>query len=57
MSKELWEECKMCGEYWCNLHEEHAHDCDCPDIDAFAEMDIWPYEPGSLEKYSRLVLG
>ena len=23
----------MCGAYWCNVHQSHAHECDCPDPD------------------------
>lgn len=51
----LWTECEMCGEYWCNLHQQHAHDCACPDIDAFAELNIWPYAEGSRMAYSKVV--
>lgn len=29
-----------CGEFWCNIHDMHACDCDCPPID---EWKVDPY--------------
>ncbi len=25
-----WIPCDGCEDYWCTLHEKHAHDCACP---------------------------
>ena len=36
----IWVECEWCEEYWCNLHEMHAFECECPPID---EMTHYPY--------------
>ena len=35
----LWVPC-ICGDFWCTLHQAHAHECACPSID---EMDFDPY--------------
>lgn len=43
-AKPLWVECPDCGEFWCNLHQMHTGECDCPEID---EMDFDPYEAGN----------
>ena len=33
-STPAWVECpEECGDYWCNIHEQHTGDCDCPPID------------------------
>lgn len=37
-----WTECQDCGNYWCNLHDMHAHDCECPAVE---EWERSPYEP------------
>jgi hypothetical protein len=34
-----WIRC-TCGNYWCTIHNCHAHDCPCPPIE---EWDIDPY--------------
>lgn len=47
----LWEQCECCDDYVCNMHGMHAYDCECPDIDAFMLLDIYPYAPGSLVLY------
>jgi hypothetical protein len=39
-----WIECPDCDELFCVQHQEHAHDCDCPSIDEWAEHDVWPYK-------------
>ena len=36
-----WTPCDCCGDYLCNIHQVHAHECDCPVID---EWDFSPYE-------------
>lgn len=29
-----WVECpEGCGEYWCNIHDMHAFECDCPPLE------------------------
>lgn len=41
-----WQKCECCDDYVCNVHPgQHAHDCDCPSIDAWAEENVYPYEP------------
>lgn len=39
-----WEPCEACGEFWCNVHEMHAHDCDCPALDEWVEHGLVPYD-------------
>jgi len=34
-----WTPCD-CGEFYCNIHQQHASECDCPPID---EWDTDPY--------------
>jgi DNA (cytosine-5)-methyltransferase 1 len=38
----IWERCACCDEWWCNLHEQHAHDCDCPSVEDW-DGDVDPY--------------
>lgn len=35
-----WQLCEDCGEFWCNIHGEHAFECPCPAIE---EWDTDPY--------------
>ena len=35
-----WTPC-TCGEYYCNIHQTHAYECECPVID---DWDHSPYE-------------
>ena len=42
-NRPCWEPCEFCDDYICNVHEEHAHDCDCKDMEWWAEMDLYPY--------------
>ena len=35
-----WTRCPSCPDYWCNLHQQHVHDCPCPPIE---EWDTDPY--------------
>lgn len=28
-----WEPCCCCDEFWCNVHDCHAFECECPLID------------------------
>jgi len=32
-----WERCLFCENYWCAIHAMHAHDCDCPSIEEWAQ--------------------
>jgi hypothetical protein len=37
-----WIPCpENCGNYWCQIHNEHAHDCPCPPVE---EWEQSPYE-------------
>ena len=38
-----WRQCPDCDDVWCDIHGMHAYDCDCPDIDTWAEHDLFPY--------------
>jgi len=38
--KATWTPCD-CGEYWCNRHGMHAHECECPPLE---EWSTNPYE-------------
>jgi hypothetical protein len=31
-----------CENYWCQIHQQHAHDCPCPPIE---DWESSPYEP------------
>ena len=35
----LWVKC-CCGNFFCQKHQKHAYECDCPPIE---EMDFDPY--------------
>lgn len=36
-----WSDClDDCGNYWCEWHNKHAYECDCPEVD---EWDCDPY--------------
>jgi DNA (cytosine-5)-methyltransferase 1 len=40
-STPAWVECpEECGDYWCNIHQQHTGDCECPPID---EWETDPY--------------
>jgi hypothetical protein len=41
MIRVYWERCDCCQDYICNLHEMHAHDCECPPVDDWKES---PYD-------------
>lgn len=38
----IWEPCPCCENFWCTLHEAHAHDCPCPPVEEWGES---PYMP------------
>ena len=35
-----WTRCECCEDFWCNICDQHAYDCDCPPID---EWETDPY--------------
>ncbi len=37
-NKPIWTPCD-CGEFFCNIHHVHAHECECPPVDE------WKYSP------------
>lgn len=39
-----WVPCIDCDEYFCTIHEMHAHECDCPPVDEWPAGSS-PYEP------------
>lgn len=39
-----WIQCLDCDLYWCTIHNEHASDCACPEIDEWGDVD--PYQEG-----------
>ena len=41
-----WIPCPCCDDYWCVIHDAHAYDCDCPEID---EWTVNPYTTGAAE--------
>jgi hypothetical protein len=47
-----WELCPDCEEFWCLVHQMHAADCPCPEIEIWADVGISPYDPAP----SKLVL-
>jgi DNA (cytosine-5)-methyltransferase 1 len=38
-----WQPCECCDDFWCNIHECHTGECDCPEIDDWGDID--PYSP------------
>lgn len=41
----IWEPCPDCQDVYCNLHQMHAGECPCPEIDAWeAQLDTNPYD-------------
>ena len=47
-TKPAWVRCPCCENYWCNQHEKHAHECDCPPIEQW-ETDPYSVRPPSME--------
>lgn len=35
-----WVPCPDCEDYWCTVHQQHAYECPCPDIE---EWTTSPY--------------
>lgn len=42
-----WVRCPCCENFWCNLHQKHAHECPCPEAGAWERS---PYGRGSCPK-------
>lgn len=40
----LWESCNCCDEFYCHVHQRHAWECECPEIE---EWTIDPYAKNS----------
>ena len=40
----VWEKCECCDDFLCNLHGDHVGDCECPPIEDWAELDLYPYD-------------
>jgi hypothetical protein len=34
-----------CGDYWCRLHDQHAHECECPPLEEWPVL-LDPYTNG-----------
>lgn len=44
MSVPIWSPC-VCGEYACALHGGHVHDCTCPSLEEWADVDPYSVPP------------
>jgi len=44
MAEPTWVRCDMCEDFLCTVHGGHAHDCECPVIDEWAEGGYSPYD-------------
>lgn len=42
-----WVPCDCCENFLCTIHGGHAHDCDCPPVDEWGDVD--PYTEGGPE--------
>lgn len=42
-----WVKCDHCDNYWCKIHRMHAHECQCPHIEDWGDVD--PYLEGGPE--------
>ena len=43
-----WEPCLCCEDYWCTIHQEHAFQCPCPEIETWTTESVstyWQTEP------------
>ncbi len=39
-----WVPCDCCDDFLCRIHGCHAHDCDCPAVEEWGDVD--PYSAG-----------
>jgi len=37
-----WVPCR-CDGYWCEIHQRHADECPCPEVEVWLEAGIDPY--------------
>jgi len=40
-----WQRCDCCNEFVCTVHDQHASECDCPEIDQWDAAGLSPYLP------------
>ncbi len=50
-----WMPCTCCDEWICTIHAEHVHDCDCPPIESWIEVNSDPYGAGSNKSHAPMV--
>lgn len=39
---DYWSRCPCCEDYWCSIHQQHAHDCPCPPVEDWSAFDVTP---------------
>ncbi len=39
-----WIKCPCCDDYWCQLHQLHAYDCECLPVDDLAQTGVDPFD-------------
>jgi len=44
MNLPTWIPCPYCQDFWCTIHQAHAHDCECPDLQTWDEGGMNPYD-------------
>ena len=44
LDEPCWRRCSLCEDFICNIHQEHAYDCECESVEWWAEHDMYPYE-------------
>lgn len=43
----VWVPCPGCEDWWCRLHQMHAHDCPCPPAEDWEwPVDLYAGDPG-----------
>ena len=45
-----WIKCAHCDNWFCMIHEQHAHECECPSVDE------WTADPYNVDDGGRLFL-
>lgn len=38
-----WMKCPCCDDYWCQIHNQHAYDCECLPVDDLAAQGVDPF--------------
>ena len=41
-----WIPCPDCDDFFCTIHQEHVYDCACPELEAWIDRGVDPYEAG-----------